>query len=47
MDDRKSTMARISAGLSGRNSALPDTYGLAAADLAEVLAQWRQRATAR
>jgi hypothetical protein len=32
--------------LVGRNSALPDSYGLSPGDLAMLLAGWRQRALA-
>ena len=34
-------------GIVGRNAALPDTYGLSADDLAQLMAQWRERALAR
>jgi hypothetical protein len=37
-------LGEISKGLVGRNAGLPDTYGLAAADLASVMTGWRERA---
>jgi hypothetical protein len=37
-------MAEISAGFTGRNAGLPDTYGLAAGDLADLMTLWRERA---
>jgi hypothetical protein len=36
--------ADLNAGITGRNSALSDTYGFAAADLADLLEAWRARA---
>jgi len=41
------TLAQINVGIVGRNAALPDTYGLSADDLAQLMAQWRERALAR
>ena len=38
------TVAALNSGLVGRNSGLPDTYGFKAADLAALMAQWRERA---
>jgi hypothetical protein len=38
------TLSRINAAFAGRNGALPDTYGLRADDLAQLMAQWRERA---
>jgi len=38
------TAAKLSVAIAGRNSGLPDTYGLAAAELAHVMTQWRERA---
>jgi hypothetical protein len=48
-DLRQSTksIAKFNVGLAGRNAALPDTYGLSADDLAQLMAQWRERALAR
>jgi hypothetical protein len=39
-------LARINTFISGRNAALPDTYGLSPDDLAQLMAQWRERAAA-
>jgi hypothetical protein len=41
------TLAQVNVGIVGRNAALPDTYGLSADDLAQLMAQWRERALAR
>jgi hypothetical protein len=41
------SLAKINVGIVGRNAALPDTYGLSADDLAQLMAQWRERALAR
>ena len=41
------TVAQINVGIVGRNAALPDTYGLSAAHLAQLMAQWRERALAQ
>jgi hypothetical protein len=38
------TLAALNKGLVGHNSGLPDTYGFKAADLAALMAQWRERA---
>jgi hypothetical protein len=38
------TLARANAALVGRNSSLPDTYGLTAEDLARLMSLWRVRA---
>jgi hypothetical protein len=38
------TLSRINAAMIGRNGAIPDTYGLRADDLAQLMAQWRDRA---
>jgi hypothetical protein len=38
------SLARANMGLVGRNSALPDTYGMTAADLAHVMLLWRRKA---
>ena len=46
-DDRlavEGLTARANVKLSGRNSALPDTYGLSAEDLARLMSRWRQKA---
>jgi hypothetical protein len=46
--ERKSTMmARASVAICGRSAGLPDTYGLSADDLAQLMARWRERAVAR
>lgn len=39
-------IGRINVALVGRNAALPDTYGLAAAELAQLMEEWRERALA-
>ena len=39
-------MAAASSAISGHTSGLPDTYGLAPADLARLMQQWRERAIA-
>ena len=39
-------MAAASTAISGHTSGLPDTYGLAPADLARLMQQWRERALA-
>ena len=41
------SLAKFNVGLVGRNAALPDTYGLAPDTLAQLMAQWRERALAR
>jgi hypothetical protein len=41
------TLGAINTTLSGRSCGLPDTYRLKAQDLAQVMAGWRDRATAR
>jgi hypothetical protein len=38
------TLSMINAAFAGRNGAFPDTYGLPAEDLAQLMAQWRERA---
>ena len=38
------TLAKFNAAIAGRNAGLPDTYGLSAADLADVMTRWRERA---
>jgi hypothetical protein len=43
----KKSLAKINVGIVGRNAALPDTYGLSADDLAQLMAQWRERTLAR
>jgi hypothetical protein len=40
-------IAKFNVGIVGRNGALPDTYGLSADNLAQLMAQWRERALAR
>jgi hypothetical protein len=37
-------MGELNVSLTGRNSALPDNYGLALEDLARLLTRWRERA---
>jgi hypothetical protein len=44
---KKRMLAKFNVGLIGRNSGLPDTYGLSATDLANLMAQWRDRAVTR
>ena len=43
----RNRIAKINVAIIGRNSALPDTYGLSADDLAGLMAQWRALAVAR
>jgi hypothetical protein len=40
-------IAKFNVGIVGRNAALPDTYGLSADNLAQLMVQWRERALAR
>lgn len=42
---QESTAEAMSTHLVGRNSALPETYGLTAEDLAQLMALWQARAT--
>jgi hypothetical protein len=37
-------MAKLNMAVCGRNAGLPDTYGLAARDLAGLMTRWRERA---
>jgi hypothetical protein len=37
------SFAKFNIAVSGRNAGLPDTYGLAAADLARLMTRWRER----
>ena len=41
---KRKALAALNVTLVGHNSALPDTYGFEAADLATLMAQWRERA---
>jgi hypothetical protein len=41
---KRRALAALNVTLVGHNSALPDTYGFEAADLAALMAQWRERA---
>jgi hypothetical protein len=41
------SIAQLNVGIVGHNAGLPDTYGLAADDLAQLMAQWGERALAR
>jgi hypothetical protein len=41
---KDSAAGRVSASITGRNTSLSDTYGMAAEDLAQVLTRWRERA---
>jgi hypothetical protein len=43
---RRGTVAAINARITGRGSALPDTYGLSLEELAWLLNHWRERALA-
>jgi len=43
---RSGTLASLNVGLVGRTSALPDTYGFKADELAKIMAQWQARAAA-
>ena len=47
VNQRTKSIAKINVSITGRNSAVPDTYGLSADDLAAVMAQWRERASGR
>jgi hypothetical protein len=38
------SLGRLNTMFAGRNAGLPDTYGLPAKDLAELLSKWRERA---
>ena len=40
-------LAKVNVCLVGRNSSLPDTYGLSAVGLTMLMARWRERATAK
>ncbi|HUI16403.1 MAG TPA: STM3941 family protein [Alphaproteobacteria bacterium] len=40
-------IAQVNVALAGRNSALPDSYGLAVEDLVRLMSAWRLRALAR
>ena len=44
---KESWGTRARRAVSGHNAGLPDTYGLAAEDLARLLTQWRERAVPR
>lgn len=37
-------LARANVGLVGRNSALPDTYGMTVEDLVRLMSLWRRKA---
>jgi hypothetical protein len=37
-------LAKLNVVLCDRNAGLPDTYGLSAADLADLMTRWRERA---
>ena len=38
------SIAKLNTLIAGRNAGLPDTYGLSAADLADLMTEWRERA---
>jgi hypothetical protein len=40
----RSSLAKMNIAITGHNSALPETYGLSADDLARLMTQWRNRA---
>jgi hypothetical protein len=40
-----SGLESLNTAISGHSAALPDTYGLAAGELARLMAQWREQAT--
>jgi hypothetical protein len=42
---RLSGLESLNTVISGHSAALPDTYGLAAGELARLMAQWREQAT--
>jgi hypothetical protein len=49
-DDAKQSgrsLAQLNVAIAGRGAGLPDTYGLSADDLAQLMAQWRERALGR
>jgi hypothetical protein len=49
-DDAKQSgkgLAQLNVAIAGRGAGLPDTYGLSADDLAQLMAQWRDRAVAQ
>ena len=41
-----SRLAKMNVAIVGRDAAIPDTYGLSADALAQLMAQWRERALA-
>jgi hypothetical protein len=41
---RGKALGQLNVSMTGRNAAVPDTYGLSADDLASLMAQWRERA---
>ena len=41
---RSGTLSRINTAFAGHNGSLPDTYDLSPDDLAQLMAQWRERA---
>ena len=45
---KANALGQLNVSMVGRNSGVPDTYGFSAEDLANLMAQWRERAmTAR
>jgi len=40
-------LGKLNVSMVGRNSGVPDTYGMSAKDLAGLMAQWRERAVSR
>jgi hypothetical protein len=46
VNQRRKMMGELNVGLTGRNSVLPDNYGLALEDLARLMTPWRERACA-
>ena len=49
-DDAKQSgrsLAQLNVAIAGRGAALPDTYGFSADDLAQLMAQWRDRPVPR
>jgi hypothetical protein len=43
-DDAGVKRSKLGGILMGRNSAVPDTYGLSAEELAHIMSRWRERA---
>ena len=46
-DAKGRALGKLNVSMVGRNSGVPDTYGMSAEDLAGLMAQWRERAVSR